>query len=300
VTYVVRRACPCCQTQDRPKPFHRSSYVACGACHALLSTVPASDYETNYYYHSDDFASIERRRSQLCWQFLTRTVDAIPFEQRPDLRSAQVLEVGCSRGYFVEECLRHRLSIHGIDVSAKAIHAAGERGLGERCRCADAQSLDGRSESNDIVIAWELLEHFDDPTDFLTSVRRQLRPGGWFIGSTPNGDSSWLRVLRDGWHGCSIPQYHRIYFSAQGLRSSFHRQGFGNVLTLTCCNWRESLLLKNVASVLARRYLRTEHIAVRALVAASIGLPEKLAEVGGGRLPSLRGDTLLFAARAAP
>jgi SAM-dependent methyltransferase len=150
------------------------------------------------------------------------------------------------------------------------------------------------------VVAWELLEHFDSPKAFLNAVRRHLKPGGWFLGSTPNGGSSWLRLLREGWHGCGIPQYHRVYYNQDAVRSAFAVAGFDNVATTTCVDWKGSLLIKNTATILTRRHLQTNNIIVRAVVAGAIAAPQKAAEVLSGHVPWIDGDTLLFAARSCP
>ena len=42
--------------------------------------------------------------------------------------------------------------------------------------------------SFDCVMAIEVLEHVEEDDRFLAHVRRVLKPGGWFLMSTPNGD----------------------------------------------------------------------------------------------------------------
>jgi SAM-dependent methyltransferase len=42
--------------------------------------------------------------------------------------------------------------------------------------------------SFDAAVAVEVLEHVEQDDQFLNNVHRVLRPGGWFLMSTPNGD----------------------------------------------------------------------------------------------------------------
>lgn len=45
------------------------------------------------------------------------------------------------------------------------------------------------ANSFDIVVAVEVLEHVEQDGLFVANVRRVLKPGGWFLMTTPNGDS---------------------------------------------------------------------------------------------------------------
>jgi hypothetical protein len=106
-----------------------------------------------------------------------------------------------------------------------------------------------------------------------------------------------LRMLGDRWHGCGIPQYHRVYYNPTALQLLFARHGFGDLAVSTCVEWKSNFLLKNTATALTRRYLKTNNILVRSACAVLIGMPQKAGEMLSGRLPWPRGDTLLFAAR---
>jgi len=291
------RVCPCCSA-----PVHRTyletAYLQCDACGALVSTTDAAGYETDYYYHCAGAERLERRRGPVEWRWFQRIARACRPPIWPATRRTAI-EIGCSRGYFVETCLARGLLICGYDVSAMALASAHARGLGTSCMKRDLIAEDGSHdiEAVDLVFAWEVLEHFDDPSAFLAAARRHLRPGGWLIGSTPNGHSAWIAGLHSAWHGFGIPQYHRIYFNPKALHHAFERHGFGDVRTLTCVDWRSSFMLKHTATELSRRYLGTSDMRVRTAVALAVGPLEKLAELLSGRVAGLEGETLLFGAR---
>jgi 2-polyprenyl-3-methyl-5-hydroxy-6-metoxy-1,4-benzoquinol methylase len=292
------RVCPCCDARVS-QLFDATAYLRCDVCGALLSTAPEASYEQDYYYHKPELEKRESRRGPLLFRFFEQVQARLPRALRPSFTNTDLLELGCSRGYFVEACLGHGITARGVDISPHAIASAHARGLGSRCSRVDvlAQGAPAALGRADLVVAWELLEHFDDPTAFLGAVYGALRPGGWFIGSTPNGGSSWLRLLGGAWHGCEIPQYHRVYYNPGALERAFARRGFGPVVTASCVDWRDSFLIKATATAIARRALGQSGMVVRASVAAAIAVPEKVCEFLSGRVPGLEGDTLLFAAR---
>jgi SAM-dependent methyltransferase len=297
---IAGRLCPCCDVLVSRR-FDGTAYLRCDECGALLSTAPEGSYEVDYYYHKPEMEKRESRRGRLLWRFLGRILGRLPRSVRPPLDRVDLLELGCSRGYFVEACMAHGVAARGADISAEAIASARARGLGAACSRVDVLSAGASAALGraDVVVAWELLEHFDDPTVFLRAVQDVLRPGGWFIGSTPNGGSAWLRLLRSGWHGFGIPQYHRVYYNPGAVDSALSRRGFGPVLTASCVDWRDSFLIKATATAITRGVLGTNRTVVRASVAAAMAVPEKACEVLSGRIPGIDGDTLLFAARRA-
>ena len=100
-----------------------------------------------------------------------------------------VLDLGWAdhpNGYF-----RNRLVV-GLDLSE------GETpGNYSRCMRGDVMDLPEPfgAEEFDAVVAGELLEHLEDPAEFLRRCLKVLRPGGTMVLSTPNPNSPIERSL---------------------------------------------------------------------------------------------------------
>lgn len=60
---------------------------------------------------------------------------------------------------------------------------------------ADGQCLPYVDSCFDGVYSINVLEHVPDPRLFVAEVARILKPGGLFLGITPNGDAEWLLDL---------------------------------------------------------------------------------------------------------
>jgi 2-polyprenyl-3-methyl-5-hydroxy-6-metoxy-1,4-benzoquinol methylase len=110
---------------------------------------------------------------------------------QPDVET--VLDLGCSVGSI--ETLFHSqhparaavVQIEGIDVSPEAIRKASELDL-PNCtfRAYDGTKLPHASESFDLVIAIEVIEHVTDKAQVVREAWRVLRPGGQLFMTTPN------------------------------------------------------------------------------------------------------------------
>ena len=72
-----------------------------------------------------------------------------------------------------------------LEVSMPLIRRAVARGRGKHSVQTDLTDLPVRSDSVDLVLSLETLEHCPDPFRFLTEVYRVLRPGGTLVLSCP-------------------------------------------------------------------------------------------------------------------
>jgi SAM-dependent methyltransferase len=102
-----------------------------------------------------------------------------------------VLDAACGIGYGSAIIGRAGAkSVTGIDVAPEAISYAQEHYAGPSVGFiqTSAERLRELGKTFDLVVSFETIEHLKDPVAFLREVRGVLRPGGWFICSTPNRD----------------------------------------------------------------------------------------------------------------
>ncbi len=289
-------ACPACRDENLAFCPGSPDFASCERCGTLASLVPKGKGQGGYT--QDPFVDRNaRRRSALQTGHLEDLIPYLPGLPRRLERGLRVLEVGCGRGFFVERLVDRGVDAHGIDLSEPAIAAAAERGLGDRCRVGDAREAGGSEPSFDLVCAFEMLQHFEQPESFLRAAASAIRPGGWIIGTTPNADSHWRERLGAGWHGYAIPQPHRTYVGHAGFRELGRRAGLETPVTLSRTErTRDWLLLRNRATVLAD-HLGTRNRIVRTGLAGLLAVPQAAAERRSNRAGGPAGDTLVFAAR---
>jgi SAM-dependent methyltransferase len=121
-------------------------------------------------------------------------------------RSNRILDYGCGIGLFVkflnENGYEH---VFGYDPFVPAY--------------ADPGSL---NQSYDVVVSYDVIEHHDDPREFLRCLSLLVRAGGLLVIGTPNADHVSIGRIGDpNLH----PPYHRHILSEQILLALGREQG---------------------------------------------------------------------------
>ena len=100
-----------------------------------------------------------------------------------------ILDVGCLTGYVGYFCLQKKTGnkVVGIDFIAGALEQARRKGVDARYCNVETDKLPiKKSESFDIIIMSEIIEHLVDPLAILKKVEKFLKKDGKIIISTPN------------------------------------------------------------------------------------------------------------------
>lgn len=110
----------------------------------------------------------------------------------PRAAGGSVLELGCGDAGLLET-----MAADGADVRGTTFRALEDDYIRERAYPATiAGRIDGGVDLNrplpygdgsfDLVYSTEVIEHVESHRTFITEAARVLRPGGWFVLSTPN------------------------------------------------------------------------------------------------------------------
>ena len=109
-----------------------------------------------------------------------------------------VCDVGCGNGFFTGNIKKsfNCKSLIGIDSNKYALNQASELDFDELFQIGDFNSdrLPIDSNSMDLVICKDVLEHLINPIFLVNEINRILKPGGYLLLSVPNHFPLWGRI----------------------------------------------------------------------------------------------------------
>lgn len=230
---VSVNACPICAGEAR-RAFSKGVYdiARCDRCRTLFVIDPPANTEALYndsyfgggeqghgYGSYDEVKEATRDTLELC---LDRIAEHAP--------KGAFYDIGAATGYFLA-CARGRgYSVSGVDISASAAREAAKKGITVHVGAVIPAVAEG---SQDVVTAFDVLEHVPNPAEVVREVLRVLRAGGVFMGSTPNSTSRFARIMGKFWT-LLVPPEHLVLMSERGLRELLEKHGYTVV-------WMEAL-----------------------------------------------------------
>ena len=140
-------------------------------------------------------------------------------QRHPDIQS--VLDVGCFDGRFLDQ-LGPSYQRAGIEVHPLAVERAQARGvdiIGQ-----DFAALDPHPARFDAVVAFDVIEHVQNPGDLIRRMALATRPGGLVIVATGNTAAWSWRIMRGMYWYCTIAE-HIAFINPHWCRQAASRLG---------------------------------------------------------------------------
>lgn len=110
-------------------------------------------------------------------------------KQNP-FHNLEILDAGCGGGLLSLPLARLGAKVHGIDLGKEnieqAVQESKKEGLNILFENIAVQALEERNKNYDLVICSEVLEHVDDPNEFINSLSKKIKNNGLLIVSTIN------------------------------------------------------------------------------------------------------------------
>ena len=127
----------------------------------------------------------------------------------------KVLEIGCNSGKFLKRVLEKTKDVLGLDFNPSALAKAAERGVNAIDQSIESHAED-HTDAYDVICAFQVLEHLNQPGKVMASVKKALRPGGKLVISVPNNEPYFQRFNK--YEVMNMPPHHAALWNLASLR----------------------------------------------------------------------------------
>lgn len=239
----MRRDIPCvsCGSNDISIEFDKNSfsYALCKKCGTLYQTPRPPIEEFEYFYKNSKsskywaevfFPSVaELRRDKI---FKPRVENLLKICNKFEIEVDRMIDVGAGYGIFLDEWRSKKPETEVIAIEPSTKLADECRNKGFKVVESIVERVTEYDGYADLVVCFEVLEHVDSPLEFINSLKKITKPGGYLFISTLSIDGFDLKTLWDNSSQIS-PPHHINFHSIKGFELLFSRAGLVDVQITT-------------------------------------------------------------------
>jgi SAM-dependent methyltransferase len=162
------------------------------------------------------------------WLFKDVVIDIL----KSHIHKGLVLEIGCSRGFFLQEGKNQGYQTYGIDISLSSLKSGKKINPENNFIRGDGECIPFKNETFDAIVAIHSIEHMPNPLQVIQESFRMLKLNGILIIITPNKESIILNLFSRFMKYTSIKNpYHVSLMNREILYQHLIRKGFDCKIT---------------------------------------------------------------------
>lgn len=212
---------------------YTAQLFCCTACGHKNFTPPPPPTALNEVY-STAYFNDDAERTLYAQRYAAPSFDmaddlAVPLAQHAG-RAARVHEFGCGTGLTVHHLRKRGFDASGSDWSEEAI--AFGRKMGNDHLIHESPTRPADIHDLDVALSNHVIEHVNDPIQFMRDMAAKLSPGGVLLLRCPNGDGAIARRMGMLFDPLFYYPHHIHYFSAYSLAACARAAGL-KIISIT-------------------------------------------------------------------
>ena len=224
---IVRSTCPACGSADAAFVFIGSGFprYRCNSCGCIYV------YPTPQHKETADYYKEVNPLSKCCW---SESIDqhAYAFSNWKKLLDLAkkysgtdtLLDIGCGSGQFLAFAKNYGCrDLAGVEIAPEASEIA-KRVSGAKIYNSDIFEISLAPESFAVIVIFDVIEHFSNPSILLKKAFSLLRPGGVIAIGTINCYGFSMRIL--GKYSIHMNREHLTLFGKRALSQALRSAGF--------------------------------------------------------------------------
>jgi len=233
--------CPVCENSEKLNSFSWCDYKVihcnnCGLdyCSQMTEKELGGDSSPVHMEGIEMMANTLYTTAFLTEKFVNKRV--LVYEKLLNRKCENILEVGCGPGVFYNPFKKKSIKWNGIDINPYW------KFFGEKNNIPISnQPLDSIKQKYDVIIAFQVLEHVENPISFMSSLLSKLKPGGVIHLELPNHNSLNSRIRRISPlisydYGFIQPPMHLRAYQKSTIEYLFEKMNINSKIVFVCGN----------------------------------------------------------------
>ncbi len=215
--------CPLCNSNRIKDKFYKQGlpYLKCSQCGFVFLQNPdnpnfqaaLNDFEPAYInYFNENPADKKNHLSLLNWIRKYKTHTAI-----------HLLDIGYGSGKWVNYLNKQGFVTFGLEPSVTLYNQFLATSNSFECTTVNKYLVNNPGNKFDIITVFDVLEHIENPVEFLTAISSLMYSTSLLFLSTPDISSLHQKLTGKRWH--YFNKYHFSYFSKNTLKLAAHKAG---------------------------------------------------------------------------
>ena len=181
----------------------------------------ASEYRESYSHNPEATATNAKEIFDIYKLYQGERLEKV----RRRLKSEHsVLEIGSSSGQFLHNIVGECSLIHAIELDTECAEFSRKLGIDTSCQILEKSEFS--ANQYDIICSFQVLEHIEQPFDFLKGVLQRLKANGTLFLEFPNLNDPLRSIWQNaGYEGFFYHSAHLHYFTETSLLRLFDKLG---------------------------------------------------------------------------
>lgn len=176
------------------------------------------EVHTDTYYNVEKLQRVFKRFTPEALVRVNRVMEDVSAED-------EILEIGCSVGYFIEAIADKVKAVCGTEWDQKAQEFI--RNNTKYANVSVSSNPEDFGKKFDKIFLFHVLEHIEEPIAFLEHLKSVLKPNGSIYIEVPNVDDILVKTYEcDAFKDYYYKKAHLYNFNEKGLRYVFERAGY--------------------------------------------------------------------------
>ena len=195
----------------------------------MLVTKPVPKNLSNYYKSEDYISHTDSKKTffDKAYQAVKRITlkrklrlinEGLRLQNNLSRPEKNILDVGAGTGEFLKVCKNNSWNVFGTEPDNDARNAAAKKGI-----VLEEDVSKFSNQKFEIITLWHVLEHVENLSDYIFTLKQLLSDGGRLFIAVPNYKSYDAKYYKEFWAAFDVPR-HLWHFSQQSIHKIFSKE----------------------------------------------------------------------------